>query len=252
MHKNLVFAYCHGGGGSWLGNLVWHLENSDFSIKVPKNNVFDSLPKSGKHYRTRHSLEYYDPETPTFNSFGDEDCIIKYGTTKPFQIYLNELVKIRFGLCAHEQSPVFAKQFESATVAAKAWMTDTVILDTYCTNLDLDYELLFVRPKVFIDNLFSILDTTDLIYTKNVDYCMLSIENYKKTCPNPKNHIGNMTSMMWLAWCHALKMIHKIPTDNFNFSEAKNLKEIAEILNPIQQQCLELSRPWYFLWNENE
>ena len=34
--------------------------------------------------------------------------------------------------------------------------------------------------------------------------------------------------------------------------EATNIQEIAEILNPIQQQCLELSRPWYFLWNENE
>ena len=69
MHKNLVFVYCHGGGGSWLGNLIWHLENSDFSIDVPKNNVFDSLPRSGKHYRTGHSLEYYDPETPTFNPY---------------------------------------------------------------------------------------------------------------------------------------------------------------------------------------
>ena len=252
MHKNLVFAYCHGGGGSWLGNLVWHLENSDFSIDVPKNNVFDSLPKSGKHYRTRHSLEYYDPETPTFNSFDDGACIIKYGTNKPFQIYLNELVKIRFGLCAPNQLTVFAKQFESATVAAKAWMTDTVILDTYCNNLDLDYELLFVRPKVFIDNLFALLDTTKLIYAKNIEYCMLSIDNYKRTCPNPKNHVGNMTSMMWLAWCHALKMIHKLPIENFNFMEATNIQEIAEILNPIQQQCLELSRPWYFLWNENE
>ena len=250
-NKKITFIFCKGGGGSWLGNLIWQLEHNNFSINVPKNNVFDPYPGNGKYYEVQHSLEYFDPLTPTFLKIDKASTIIKYGTNKPFQIYLNELFKIRFGICVDDQSPVFADQFESATQGAKAWLTDSIVLDAYCTDIGLDYELLFTDPKVFIDNLFAILDTTDLIYTKNVDYCMLSIDNYKKTCPNPKHHIGNMDSMMWLAWCHALKMVHKIPTDNFNFAEAKNLEEIAIVLAPIQEQCLELSKPWYFLWNEH-
>jgi len=251
-NKKLTFAYSKGGGGSWLGNLIWHLEHNDFSIDVPDNNVFDFYPKSGLYFNTSHSLEYFDLKKPTFMKFEDHTTVIKYGTNKPFQIYLNELYKIRFGICAVDQSSVFAKQFESVTVAAKAWMTDTVVLDSYCNNIDLDYELLFVNPNLFIDKLFTILDTTDMQYAKNIEYCLLSIENYKNTCPNPKNHIGNMSSIMWLGWCHALKMVHNLPVVNFNFMEATNLEQIANIFEPIQTQCLELSKPWYFLWNENE
>lgn len=251
MNKKLFFTYCHGGGGSWLGNLVWHLYNNNFTLTTDSNGVFDGTPLSNPLMTVGHAFEYFDPQNPLIYTW-DQYEIIRFGTGKPFQLYLNEVKKIRFLKLEYDKLS-FIEQFDRITNAAKAWMTDPVAIKYYCNNLDLDLELLFVDNKEFVNQLFTILDRRAIPYAKNIDYCMKSITNYKNSCPNPKDHIGNTSSLSWLAWCHAIMMINKLTLPSFfDFSKAVSLEQIAEAIEPIHDQCLELSRPWYFLWNENE
>ena len=247
-----MLTYCHGGGGSWLGNLIWHLYNNEYTPSTQrKNSVFDKNPIENPLAAVGHALEYTDQKVIVYDTWSEYQ-IVKYGTEYPFQLYLNEVNKVRFAHLNYASLPL-AEQFDGLTNTGKAWMTDTIMHEYYCKNLDLDMRLLFVDAAEFINQLFAILDTRSIPYSKNIDYCMQSIKQYKSSCPNPKNHIGNMNSLLWLSWCHALKMIHKLHyTSNINFTQIKEIDEIAQNLLPIQEQCLELSKPWYFLWNENE
>lgn len=246
-----MLTYCHGGGGSWLGNLVWQLYNNDFSLPTDKDYVFDGNPIDNPLMTVGHAFEYWDTQKPVIHDWSRFD-VIKYGATQPFQLYLNEVAKVRFTLLKYTELEL-VNQFDSITNAAKAWMTDPVTAHYYCSNLDLDMKWLFVDCKEFINQLFAILDTRAIPYAKNIDYCVQSINNYKRSCPNPKDHIGNTSSLSWLAWCHAVMMVNKITTPSFfDFSKAQSLDQIAEAIDPVHTLCLELSKPWYFLWNENE
>ena len=144
----------------------------------------------------------------------------------------------------------FADQLTVLTDNARGWLLDENFYKYYFDVVDLDHKTLFQTPKKFVDQLFNILDKTDLSYTKNTDYCLLSIENYKKTCIDPESIIGNMDSIYWLAWCHALKMIHKLPLTEFNFLAANSIDEYANALKPIQNQCIEITKELYFPWYE--
>lgn len=255
MNKKLVLTYSHGGGGSWLGNLVWHLCNNDFTLPIKNNNVYDGNPISNPLMNVHHAFEYYNPKQPKIFEWENFE-IIRYGTSQPFQLYLNEVSKVRFTHLGYGNMPL-TDQFDAISNAAKAWMTDPTAIAYYCNNLDLDMKLLFTDREEFISQLFAILDRRaipmKIPYAKNIDYCRQSIKKYKDSCPDPKDHIGNRESLLWLAWCHAIMMVNKIVTPSlFNFSTTQSLEQIAEAIDPVHEQCLALSRPWYFLWNENE
>lgn len=246
-----MLTFSHGGGGSWLGNLMWHLHHNDFSLPSNNKSIFDGNPDSTDYYSIQHPFKHINLETIVMNDHSNYR-VIKYGSEYPFQLYLNEIKKIRCTIFNNAELSV-TEQFDTFTNAAKAWMTDPLMQKFYCKDLDLDIKWLFVNPEEFIRQLFTILDTTDMPYSKNIDYCLRSIDNYKSTCYNPKEQIGNLESVVWLAWCHAIIMVNKIAlSEPFNFMSATSLEQIAEAIEPVHNQCLELSKPWYFLWKENE
>jgi hypothetical protein len=251
IHKKLLFTYCHGGGGSWLGNLIWHLHHNDFSMPSNQKNIFDGTPSSTDYFNIRHAFDYFTPLIPTIYDTNNY-CVVKFGSEYPFQLYLNEIKKIRY-LIFNIDKNTLSQQFDEITNTAKGWMTDQIMHQYYCKDLDLDIKWVYTDPEEFIKQLFAILDTTEMPYSKNIDYCLASIENYKSTCYDPKDHIGNLQSITWLAWCHALIMVNKIQLPAFfDFTRAESLEKIADAITPVHEQCLELSKPWYFLWKENE
>jgi hypothetical protein len=200
-----------------------------------------------------HGFEYYTVDTCTINDLSGFHKKILFSTYAPFNFYLNESDKIQFNPEIFNQgSRPFAEQFNSLTDSAKAWISYETIRNYYYTNIDLDYKLIFCNPEKFIDDLFNILDTINLTYTKNKEYCYLSIENYKKTCINPRSVIGNLEDIYWLAWCHGLVMLNKIPlTGNFDFLNAQNIQEIAEILTPVQITCMDITKSLCFFWENS-
>lgn len=244
MNKPLIFLYPHGGGGSWLNNLIFNLENNVMELnKVSK--VFDNLKKSSIRFSKK--LDYFEKHIVTIYDF-DEYSEKVFCSKHPFNLYLNEANKVQLHLLKIDKKN-FNEQFNILTSSAHGQITDINFKKYYYNNVDLDISLAFTDSDRFIDDLFFILDEHNIIYTKNRDYCKLSIENYKSTCLNPDTIIGNMESIFWLAWCHALKMIHKIPlTISFNFIEADNIDSISTALFPIQEQCQILTKPLYYSW----
>jgi len=246
MDNQIVILRSHGGGGAWLYNLIYHLEKNDTSLPVVGQS-FDDEPTSS--IRFGHSFDYVTPNTIVEYDWSKYRKIL-FSTNKPFNLYLNEGSKIQLNpKILNKISLPFEEQFDTLTNTSVGWITDPVVHKHYYTNIDLDYQLIFQKPDTFVDNLFSILDSTNLQYTKNKDYCLQSIEHYKKTCMNPDTIIGNLNNLYWLAWCHGLKMINKIPLA-FNFMEAKSMDEVASALTPIQDECIELTQSLYFKWNE--
>jgi hypothetical protein len=246
MADKFVILTPKGGGGSWLTNLIWHLETSDFSL--PDVDIFfDGEQRSS--IEVKHPF-YYDADelhVPTFDEFFHK---INFSTDKPFNLYLNEVIKIRLNPKVYDCGKLsYVEQFDILTNSAKANITDPAIKQYYHSNIDLDYRLIFQDPNKFIDQLFKILDTAGINYIKNRDYCRLSIANYKRTCPDPDTYIGNWSNIIWLAWCHALVMVYdlKLPQP-YDFSQVESEDDCIKILAPLKEKYIELTESLYFKW----
>jgi hypothetical protein len=235
-----------GGGSSWLANLIWHLEHADFSL--PKADIFFDNEQKGS-IAVGHPF-YYKDRALHISKFDNFSHKINFSTDKPFNLYLNELVKIRLNPKVYDCGKLpYVEQFDIFINSATAILTDPAVAQYYYTNIDLDYRLIFQDPNEFIDQLFKILDASGIAYTKNKEYCRLSIDNYKKTCPNPDTYIDNMDSIIWLAWCHALVMVYDLKlTQPYDFGQVKSQIECVKILNPLKEKYIELTETLHFKW----
>ena len=77
-----------------------------------------------------------------------------------------------------------------------------------------------LKPHLFEEELFSILDSYNVIYTKNSNRCQTAINNYLTTCINPKDYYNNWDNIYWLGWCHGI---------------SKHLWGIFPIVNSIEE-----------------
>jgi hypothetical protein len=244
----IVFVTSHGGGGSWLNNLIYHLETNDNSFPEVQR-IFDFQKKSSVKFS--HAFDYYTPDVCDLHDLGRYYKIL-FSSKAPFNLYLNESDKIQFNPVMYNKgNKPLPEQFDELTNSAKAWITYETIHKHYYTNIALEYKLIFCDPEQFVQDLFDILDSTNLKYFKNIEYCYASIEHYKKTCINPRLILGNLDNLYWLAWCHALVMIYKLPVqDSFNFLNFQHLQEVSDVLEPLQETCIDITKSLCFFWNE--
>ena len=75
-------------------------------------------------------------------------------------------------------------------------------------TIDLNFDLLFDNADQFIQDLYNILDQIQIIYTKNDQLILDSIQQYKKSCPNPMDIFEDYDNIVWLAW--ALACVHEL------------------------------------------
>jgi hypothetical protein len=258
---NLCFIYPHCGGGSWLSNLIGNLENN--TKDIPKVSLVFDLTDKSEQVKVMHAFEYYDITSPTLME-RDNSCSYElFSMDAPFNLFLNEVHKgldhppdesykvLGITSRANIDDIPLSEKFEKLTCTAKAHISDDYFASIYRQNISLDSQLIYTDKDKFIDRLFYILDQYNISYVKDRDYCYASIMNYRSTCLNPKDIIGNMTNICWLSWCHALLMLHKISLPvAFNFITADNLEEISNALMPVQSQCIELTKQYCFEWNE--
>ena len=238
------FTYPRGSGGSWLNNMIWHLETRNFSIPSVER-VFDNLPRSTIPFR--HFFEIINPHNPLDVSYPNVDNLTNFlfSTDALFVLYLNDAFKVRYGI--HKLAERSSKdQLFDLTNSATYIFTNQHYQEHYCQNIDLDYRLIFQDQVLFVRRLFGLLDKTEIDYEKNQDYCIDSINYYKTTIANPMEQIGNLDSLIWLGACHAILSIDNIPIPVIN--DDATLVEFKEIFAPWNSYCIQRILPMSFEW----
>lgn len=242
--KTPTIAYPHGGGGAWLVNLIWQLENNQLTLNTGPIVVFDNLP-AAKSIHTTHIYELFDNVTPTYIYKGD-GALIKFSSSRWFNLFITEAVKVRYHLL-HLGEKTILEQFYSLTDSAVYMLTNDLYRSTWGEPVDLNYALIFEDSDQFIDQLFAILDNFSIKYTKDRDHCLRSIQHYKSTCPTTQDHLGNFDSLLWLSWVHACLMINgkSLPA---TVTEGVQVADIRKIVEPVAAGILEYTRPMTINW----
>ena len=246
--KKGIIIYPHGGGGNWLTNLIYHLEKNDKMLSNAEL-IFDHEQKSN-NIDLSHGVEWYQQNTVFLLDTSKWDRKILFSCAYSFNAYINDTHKIKYNkkMFNYNVLPMI-EQFHKLTDNAKHFVSDINAKKVFFTNIDLDYRLIFQNPKLFIKNLFDLLDELNLEYTHDIEYCLASIQHYRKTCCNPADHYGCHQSLIWLAWCHSLCLINNIQI-NESLDESKSLSDLTDIFAPYQPQFLEMSKQYMFDWKD--
>lgn len=245
--NKIVFLYPHGGGGSWLNNLIYHLETRDKTFPAV-SVIYDGQQKSS--IPVLHPIGWGNGTTmdkPADLLDGEYEKKIMFSTSSPFNLYLNYMVKIAFGNAYKMHELPMLEQFFQLTNQARHWLENKAFADVYYRNIDLDYRLIFQDPKQFINQLFDILDSVEFEYDPDHEYALTHLVGYQKTCPNPTDYFNNQYQLAWLSWCHALTFTNNIQIDG-QFSKAVTVEDIAKLLKPHQNKFTDLTHSLMFNW----
>lgn len=246
MTTELKLYYPRGCGGSWLANLIWHLENNDLThpkVKV----VYDYQPKT-QSFKFNHAFEVVDRSTGerTYSYNKKSQNSVLFSTKYFFNMYINDAYKVRYGILNLGKELLMDQLFTLSDSFRYIW-TDSDWYNYYCGDNDLEYCDVFQNPDRFVDCLFQLLIDKNIKFTNDADYVRASIQHYRSTCVDPETVFGNMDNLVWLASCHAVSMLKEIPlpitiTDKTTFSEIQTT--MAEF-NDMTQQFV---YPMMFKW----
>ena len=233
--------YPRGNGGQWLGNLIWHLEHEDFSLPevdvVFDGEICGSVPLS-------HVFEIMDQHRPdqiTYLKRTANDLLFSHRYL--FNHYLNVATKVEYHICRLGQQP-WLTQFFKLSNTARYCLADQHYRDQYCDRIDLDYALIFTDPDKFCQTLFAVLNKLQVQYAANSQYVLHSMEYYRSTCVNPRDHFDRFDSVLWLGACHAIALI-----DNLQIEEPIQDSESAQrLLLPYTDYCKQRLWPHMLEW----
>ena len=140
-NKLLHIAYVGGAGGHWLSNLIFCLEKN-----------IQELPKNLLNF---HDTPQVD--TISFDHWVDESKNSKIFSTKyVFNMLINSYVKAIF-LEDSWSNLSFIEKIESIQNQT-SYKFSIEHHNEYIKTIDIDYSLLYTNPRLFLDNLFFILD----------------------------------------------------------------------------------------------
>ena len=219
--EKLKIVFPGGTGGHWLSHLIYCLETNDTKIykKTAGSNFHDHRRSTSIHIN--HWSEGY------------LNCAI-FSTKYYFNISLNSIFKTDLKKDPNLFNHV--SQCTSYQLSSPQWKND------YVDQIDLHYELLFTDPNLFLDKLFSILDSNEIQYHKNKQIALQHVENFKNSCVNVLDHYDNFDSIFWLGWCSGILHAEKIPAD-IDYNNI-NLELIAEKFKVRRKFFCEYSKPF--------
>jgi hypothetical protein len=194
---NQEICFVPGCGGHWLRALVKSLEANKFLIRQIGNTFHDPT-------RARQFYMTHNRQSPTALSFNGSAY---------FNIFLNFMYKNKVN------EPNVGNYIDIAACSA------VDIMSYKSMKTDLDFNLIFIDQEGFINNLFNLLDSSNIVYTKNKDICRRAIAEYKKTCTDPVMHFDNYNSLEWLGWCLG---VMKIETGQLPYVES--IEKAVELL----------------------
>lgn len=199
----LLVCYPSGAGGWWLSNLIHKLETNQFSNENAAVVNFHAHRHSTNVY-----LSHY-PITPLDNNLA-ENYKINFTGSCLFNFYINVIQK----LYIDSKKLGFTK--ETYHQDCHLLSCESLNKFSFPTEIDLNYDLIFTNQQLFIDNLFYLLDKCNIKYTKNVEICQLSMDQFKRSCPNPKNFYLDYDNLIWQGWCIGLIKYLKDPVPEYD------------------------------------
>lgn len=234
-----MILYPRGMGGNWLSNLIWHLEQNN--TQLPQvDTVFDGQQQCS--ITMNHGYEKFSNDKD-FRSRQPTDYLFSCGHW--FHHYLNKAVKVEYHI--HKiGNNTWLEQLFKLSNSARYYLFDSIYQNYYLTDIDLNYQLIFVDPEQFVTDLFLILNKHDIRYTANRDYALTSIEYYRSTCPDPADHYDNFDSILWLACCHAITLV-----DDLSIAETIiDLNSAQRLITPYAEHCRNRIKPMMFEWKK--
>lgn len=246
MTQPVTIYYPRGCGGSWLSNLIWHLENNNFTLPNVQR-VFDNEPYS-KTIGVQHKFDIFNGSNKihTLTRLGESTGkSLLFSTDCFFNMYINDAHKVRYGVLDLDSLPLRDQLF-TLSDSMRYIFTDQYWYQHYCNNIDLDYGWIFQDPAKFCVTLFDILRGHNIQFYPNQDYVYESIKNYRSTCCDPDDIFGNLDSLIWLGCCHGVTMLKDIPLPVI--SEHVTQQEIKEILAPFNEITKEYTSMKMFRW----
>jgi len=240
----LNILYPRGGGGSWLSNLIWYLENENFILTPTQKKVFDGSNRSFQ-VNLCHGIEF-DTVPPTiFIKLDQPHCL--FSNPCPFNHYLHLITKVKYHLEKIDRMSRF-DQFCLLTDTAVFILTHDLYKDYFYRPAELDYRNIFLARGRFIESLYSILDQFQIKYYKNDDFVEQSIDEYQNTCDNPRDFIGNVQSLLWLGFCHALLMIDDVHLNNIVLDHSY----FEEVISSFNKYCIDRVQALTFYYDHHD
>jgi hypothetical protein len=193
---SVIIRYPTGQGGHWLSNLFYSLENKVYDIVPASINFHDR--KLSNVFKLLH-------ESNAPNAIGSF-CSMR----TQFITYLNGYYKnFRLDNQVQKLNQSELLYWLSNNACWRQELNGKFHQD-YTSNIVLNADLLFNKTDAFAEQLYELLDQYNVVFARNTDYVLESIENFKKSCWTiDKIDISN--NIPWFAWCHAyclLKNIH--------------------------------------------
>jgi hypothetical protein len=69
---------------------------------------------------------------------------------------------------------------------------------------ELNFDLILTNSELFGEQLFNLLDSHKIIYTKNQSTIDQAAQYFRDTCVDPMMHFDNSESVIWLGWCNGI------------------------------------------------
>lgn len=216
MEVKLLVCYPSGAGGWWLANLIHKLETNQSYYENTNVKNFHLHKKSSNVY-----VSHY-PITPLPDStFG---YTINFTGTCFFNFYLNVVEKL------YINSNMLDGTFQSDCHLLSC---EALNKFNFPTESDLNYNLIFTKPAGFVDNLFTVLDQSNIQYTKNKQLCLDSIDQFRRSCPNPVVYAGDYNNIIWLGWCVGLLKYMQQPIPAYDDNLKDNLQQYHKLFREI-------------------
>jgi hypothetical protein len=201
MNNRMTVVFPGGAGGAWLSYLIYCLKKN----YIPESQLIN-FHKTSKGCPRTHDTT-------------DKSFVYLNGTGL-FNMFLNVVFKLRVHDHNITSKPI-SDQFEifASEASSKLFFLDE--------RTDLNWDNLFLNSTLFVEELFSIMDSYNIVYNKNPKICQIAIENYKNTCINPMEYYDRWDNIYWLGWCNGISkhLWGKWPIAN-------SIEEMQEFLYP--------------------
>lgn len=211
----VVFKFPMGAGGNWLNHLCHCLENCSEDNIQHANNFHQH--KLSQHVIGKHFTDNYD---------------FMLSTQHTFNLFVNNSIKNE--ICNIPDN--WYRNTDQYVTISNYYLSAEWHAKYVTTGIDLDISWTSTDPERFINTLFRLLDLHGVAYTPDIELCMRKIKQFKETCINPNDYIGDLDNKYWQVWC--LVFFDR----DLVLTSYENTKQIKYLIQSKHKEIMELTK----------